>query len=191
MSGTKLERSLKRNLDELARCILNLKAIKGLESADTYHAIDFVRISHWALFDDCFTHAMRVFDEHRGAASFWYLERCDPTEIETALANAGLAITDLKLLSASLKIVRNKTHFHIDQRSVRNPAAVWQRADIKRSTLESLLQRTFQALNELHIKWFGEEFWLPEYDGADAQAIAEFAEGQSWREDSANTAISV
>jgi hypothetical protein len=174
MSEPRFDRSLKRNLDELGRAILDWKAIKGLEVADTAHPIDFIRLSYWALFNDCFAHAMRVF-EHGRVASFWYLRSCKEAELDQAAA-VGIEITELERLSASLKLVRNKTHFHIDQKAVFDPRAVWQRADIKGPDFERLLRGSFDILNKLHRKRWGHDFWLPEYDGADACAIAKFSE---------------
>ncbi len=39
-------RALKRNLNEVGRAILNRKAIIGLIAAETYHAIDFIRLAN-------------------------------------------------------------------------------------------------------------------------------------------------
>jgi hypothetical protein len=88
--------------------------MEGLELAGTYHAIDFIRLSHWALFNDCFAHAMRVFDKHPDTASFWYLRRCDQVEVDEALAAVGIQMAEIEALSSSLKLIRDKTHFHIE-----------------------------------------------------------------------------
>lgn len=100
-----------------------------METADTDHGIDFIRLSYWALFNDCFAHAMRVFDQHPDTASFWYLRRCEQGEVDKAATAVGLQIAELKSLSSSLKLVRDKTHFHIDKKTVFDPKVVWQQAD--------------------------------------------------------------
>ena len=79
-------------------------------------------------------------------------------------------------LSSSLKLVRDKTHFHIDKKTVFDPKVVWQQADIKGLEFERLLRSTFETLNYLHRERWGDDFWLPDYDGTDACAIAKFSE---------------
>jgi hypothetical protein len=176
MPAARFDRSLKRNLAELARAILDWKALRGLETADTDHGIDFIRLSYWALFNDCFAHAMRVFDQHSDAASFWYLRRCEQGEVDKAATAVGLQIAELESLSSSLKLVRDKTHFHIDKKAVFDPKVVWRQANIDGLEFERLLRSAFETLNHLHRARWGDDFWLPEYDGTDASAIAKFSE---------------
>jgi hypothetical protein len=176
MPDARFDRSLKRNLDELARCILDITAMEGLESADTYHAIDFIHLSHWALFNDCFAHAMRVFDRHPDAASFWYLRRCNQAELDKTSAAVGIELAEIEALSLSLKLIRDKTHFHIDKKSVSDPKAVWEEAGVKMKDFARILRSTFEALNLVHRSRLGGDFWLPDYDGSDAREIAKFAE---------------
>lgn len=182
MHSTTFNRALNRNLHEVGRCILYLKAMKGLESAGTDHAVDFVRLSYWALSNDCIAGAMRVFDGTRSAASFWYLRRCEQAEVDRATTVAELTLADVEGLASALKLVRNKTHFHIDKIAVFDPQSVWLQANIKRSQLEQVLRKTYQVLNDLHRTRFGDDFPLPDYDGADAHAIAKFAESLRQRQ---------
>ena len=49
-----------RCLDELGRAILFKRALRGLHRAETYHSIDFVRLSALALYDQMFSHAIKV-----------------------------------------------------------------------------------------------------------------------------------
>jgi hypothetical protein len=180
---SRFERTLTRNLNELARAILNWRALKGLEAADPLVSIDFVLLAYWALFNEAFAHAMRAFDEHRGAASFWYLYSCEPSELDQAAGMVGIEIAEIRSFSKSLKLIRNKTHFHIDKKAVFDPTAVWQRASIKGADFERLVRSTFDVLNFLYRTRWRNDFWLPDYDGADARAIAEFAESlrvKSW-----------
>jgi hypothetical protein len=176
MQSTTFDRVLLRNLHEVARCVLYLRAMKGLEAANTDHAVDFVRLSYWALFNDCIAGAMRVFDKTRKAASFWYLRSCEQVNLDRAAAGAGLTVAEIESLASSLRLVRNKTHFHIDRIAVFDPAAVWLEANIKRTQLEHVLRGTYEALNHLYRTRCGDDFPLPDYDGTDAREIAKFAE---------------
>jgi hypothetical protein len=119
---------------------------------------------------------MRVFDRHSDAASFWYLRRCKQREVDTAAAAVWLPIVELESLSSSLKLVRDKTHFHIDKKAVFDPKAPWQQANIKGPEFVRPLQGAFDVLNHLHRARWRDDFWLPDYDGSDASAIAKFSE---------------
>ncbi len=70
ITETRYQRALKRNLHEVGRAILERKAMVGLENADTYHAVDFIRISYDALFNDMIAHAIKVFENRKGDVSF-------------------------------------------------------------------------------------------------------------------------
>lgn len=82
-------------------------------------------------------------------------------------------------LASSLQSIRNKTHFHIDKVDVFDPNKVWREANITGAQFDHVLQMTFEALNCLYRTREGEDFLLPTYDGADARAIAKFAESLS------------
>ena len=65
ITETRYQRSLKRNLHEVGRAILERRAMVGLENADTCHTVDFIRISYDALFNDMMAHAIKVFEDRK------------------------------------------------------------------------------------------------------------------------------
>ena len=176
ITETRYQRALKRNLHEVGRAILEQRAMVGLENADTYHTVDFIRISYDALFNDMMAHAIKVFENRKGDASFWYIKRCKEKEINDFIQKNNINSSRFQNLTDSLKQIRDKTHFHIDRDAVKNPKQVWLDAGVKGSELAKGLDDLWQILNYLYKLELGGEFAYPEYDGKDATEIAKYAE---------------
>jgi len=164
--------ALNRNLNEVGRAILERRAMVGLENADTYHAMDFIRLSYDALFYDMTAHAMKIFEDHPQSASFWYIKRCKEKEIAAFLKEKNIDFSKIENILPSLKHIRDKTHFHIDRDAVKNSREIWNEAKITGRQLEEVIDCAFMILNHLWILETGQEFPLPEYDGSDATRIA-------------------
>ena len=79
-------------------------------------------------------------------------------------------------MSAKLKLVRDKTHFHIDRDAVLSPQTVWKEADIKGLDLATCLDSLWKILDFLHARHFGLPFNAPSYDGTDATRIVNVAQ---------------
>lgn len=175
---TRYQRALKRNLHEVGRAILERKAMIGIKKADTYHTVDFIKIAYDALYNDMIAHAIKVFED-RGDASFWYIKRCKKKEIHNFVKENNIDISRFKVLTKSLKHIRDKTHFHIDRNAVKNTKQVWKDAGIKGRELAKGLDDLWSILNYLYKLEFDEDFVFPEYDGSDATEIAKFAENRN------------
>lgn len=169
-----IEATIQRNLLELNNAILKVTAHDELvKQGLTYTEMSFFVIAQHALYNDILTHAIRVLDEHRDAMSFWYLLRCkEGIVFKQAAQKVGLDLEKLKDLSAKLKSIRNKTLFHIDRRSVRQPEAVWMQAEIIGSALFKALNEMFETLAIAKRDHFDGEFeTITKYDGSDIAKI--------------------
>lgn len=172
---TTFDRALHRNLDEIVRAILAYRALVAIESATSERPLDFVQLAYWALFNDMLAHAMRVLDHHPDTASFWNLYKWEKSLIDRIIIDNGIDIDRLRSISASLRLVRNKTHFHIDRETVSDPKLVWRKAELKGPVLKEVLDDLFFILHALYQQKFECEFWLPDYDGSDAKEIIQIA----------------
>ena len=168
------QRSVHRCANELGKAILYSRALKGLESADSFHSIDFFRLASWALFDQLFAHAIKVLDP-REKAGFAFL--CDRyrDSVSEFCQHEGLELADIVSVALGLKLLRDKTHFHLDPVGVRDPDAIWSAASITQDQLDNVLQISFQVVCFLHELIRGQKFDLPNYDGTDAKRAAETA----------------
>src|SRR5262249_32339355 len=114
MPDTRFLKALQRNLSELQRVIYYRRAWGALKSNDRMTSgLDGVELMDRAFFDQMVGHAIKVFDHNRQSASFWYLLRQKRAAIEAFCETRSCKLDGVETLSAKLKIVRNKTHFHI------------------------------------------------------------------------------
>jgi len=141
-------------------------ALRRLDGLD-HIGLDFFKVAHAALLGDRLIRLVRVFEDSRRIASFWYLHSCRPSEVEALLRDTPMTLAGLRDLSARLKKVRNKTFVHIDKRGVFNPAAIYQDAAIKATQLEKGVEALWCVLNRLHGNLVGSTFQADEYTGDD------------------------
>jgi hypothetical protein len=168
-----LQAALKRNLAELNNAALKLVAHDELVRQDiTYARMSFFVIAAQALYNDSIAHAIKVLDEHRDALSFWYILRCKEGVVREAAKGAGLDLTELQAMSAKLRHVREKTHFHIDRKSVRDPKSVWMQANINGQAFTDSIRLTFKTLALTKQDLYGGDLeTITEYDGSDVPKL--------------------
>ena len=170
---TTLEAAIERNIAELNNAILKLTARDELVKQKlTYARMSFFVVAEHALYNDMLAHAIRVLDEHRDAMSFWYVLRSNEAAVKKSANIAGLDLDKLKILSGKLRLVREKTQFHIDRKAVRNPKSVWQEADITGIVFAEALRAMAATLGHTRQQLFGGELaQVTEYDGSDVSKI--------------------
>jgi broad-specificity NMP kinase len=171
MENKRYERALIRNLHEIGRAIFERRAMVGMESAKTSHAVDFFRLAYDALFNDMVAHIIKATDRHRESASFWYVLRCDEKTVYSYMAYKGYDLRKMEITSDKLKMIRDMTHFHIDKKSVFSPQEVWKKAKLTGRELSEFMDTIWDILNHVHEKIFGKKFIFPTYDGSDAAKI--------------------
>ncbi len=139
------EKALARNLAELQKVLLIRTTLLGIED-QRYTTKTFTRVIHDALHNDYISHAIKIFERSSKASSFWYLYRTDPRLIDRYARQVGYNIADLQTVADKLKIIRNGTHFHIDETGVLDPSVIWHGADLKGSELAAALDFAWGAL---------------------------------------------
>jgi hypothetical protein len=150
------------------------RAWQGLSKAKSYHGIDFIQLAAWALHDQMIAHSIKVLDR-REQAGFWYLVTKRKHTIPKLCAKHHVLIGHVRSIEKKLELIRDKTHFHLDRRGVRDPKAVWRQAGIRGRELESAIDAALRLLCVLHKEIRGAEYPVPYYDGSDARKIAEHA----------------
>jgi hypothetical protein len=189
MNQTIEQRAVKRCANEIGKAILYARALQGLAKADGYYGIDFIRLAEWAFFDQMFAHAIKVLDTREKSGLSFLLKKLDPSG-----ARYADKLARIKEVQPKLQLVRDKTHFHLDRKGVRDPSAVWKKADISFELLEAAINDAFYIICEMFRALHGTSFELPSYDGSDAKRVAELAynnkllEGQ-WRDPHAPSSI--
>lgn len=102
-----------------------------------------------ALQGDLLIRLIRIFEDDRDVASFWYLHRCDPIRV-----GAGADIEHLQHLSKRLKTIRDKTFVHIDRKGLFNPQALYREANISYSEIRENLDALWKIITRLQVETF-------------------------------------
>jgi hypothetical protein len=169
------KQAIVRCLDEVGKAILYKRALRGLYRAETDHGIDFARLSAWALYDQMFAHAIKVLHP-REKAGLWYLIRRYKKETSQICAQERILLGHIRAIAKGLRLIRDKTHFHLDARGVLEPSAIWKEANITGRQFDEALDAGFRLLCHLHKRIKGNDYELPDYDGEDATRILTLAD---------------
>jgi hypothetical protein len=181
------KKAIIRNLYEVAHALLELKVLKEYEKYRVENEIwicgeSFFGISERAIYNDMIAHAIKVLVMDKfDSTTFWYVLDITKTTGTLLTIYSEDRINSLKTLSEKLKIIRDKTHFHIDKIGVLDPHKIWDQANIKGNELEGALQYLFSFLNELHGIIFNKSFlFQPEdYEGKDVSKLLDLANSAS------------
>jgi len=163
--------ALRRNLFELRYALSERNAINSLAACVPTSGWTFLTYVYISLSNDMFAHSMKVLDTHPDSVSFWFLYRCHKEQLDVELAQAGLDLAEIRRLTASLKHVRDKTHFHIDRNAVFDPTVVWQDANITGDAFNRTVGGLWTALGTLYRQEHGTAFGQPLYGAEDIPAI--------------------
>jgi hypothetical protein len=168
-------RSLTRLLHELRWAISERNAYNELCLVAPETSWGFFSYASIALKNDMCAHAIKVLDQHREASSFWYVCRCKKECVESELRRENLSVTEIQDLADKMKMVRDKTHFHIDKGRVFSPEGVWKEANIKGGEFNKVIDGLWSVLNSLYVKHFGKPFSQPIYDAKDIAELVKVA----------------
>lgn len=174
-NNIKYNRALVRILFELERALSYRNGVNESVTVAPTTWWSFFSYAYLAMYDSMFFHAIKILDEHKDVASFWYLWRCNPKDIERLLSKHNLTINEIEVLSKKLIIVRDKTHFHIDKSEIFHTDDVWKRADITGNIFNKVMDNLWNVLRDLHHEQFGRDFIQPIYQGEDIKSIIEAA----------------
>ncbi len=137
-------RTVRRLLAEVDWLRTEQKALERLIGVDTI-GLDFFRVAYTALHGDRLLRLVRVFEQSKRVASFWYLYRCAPKEV-----GQGLDLCRLGEFSARLKTIRDKTLVHIDKDAVFDPQAVYKEVRITGNEIIWAVESAWETLKRLH-----------------------------------------
>lgn len=175
-SNERYFKAIRRNLFEVAHALLERKVLIPIENYNKKHGVygeNFFSISYRALFNDMIAHSIKVLDENRKSATFWYIFKVDMAKIKKLSSYTEEKTELLRELTSKFKIIRDKTHFHIDKKGVLGPALIWKNAGVKGKDLGEALKYLWNLLNELHQVVFNENFphQIDFYDAKDVLKI--------------------
>jgi hypothetical protein len=165
--------AIDRNFAEADDALLKLTAYAHLNAAEIEHAgMMFFVLARQALFNDMIAGAIRIFDDHKEAGSLWYIIRCHEAAVQGVAQDCGVDLEELKAMVPKLRHIRDKTHFHIDRRTLEDPSSVWRQAGISLEEFTRALHNVATLLASLkQTVYQGKRNALTCYDGADVKLI--------------------
>jgi hypothetical protein len=148
MSGRRYSKAIERNLAEMQRAILNRTTLLGIERSKGVRAL-FLQVAYFALFNDYVAHCIKVFEQSKRAASFWYIYRTDQKIVDAFAKKEKIDLAALEGVSTKLKHIRDKTHFHIDAEGVLDTKAIWRDAGLTGKQLSEAVDNAWAILVHL------------------------------------------
>lgn len=170
-SNDRFVSAVRRNIAEINNAILKRRALIGLHSADSAHGLDFFRLAAHALYNDIISHALKVFERGSQSASFWYIVKTNETLAKQVAKEVDVSLDEIRRLSERLKLLRDKTHFHIDRDAIMDSTKVWAAAGITGDQVGYVLEGAWKILAGIAREVFDESYEIPDYDGSDAEKI--------------------
>lgn len=163
----RLEKAIKRVLMELNNSILKRRAYNAMHKLNSSHGLDFFRVCSAALQNDLYAGIYRAFDQHKDAASFWYIQNIAGGMLLEAAKKAAVSLDELQRVSAKLKPIRDRVHFHVDRSTLEDGSKPWKDADITGNELIWLADSGHSVLREMLLNLTGEDCSVPDYQGDD------------------------
>jgi len=178
MNNEKYNKAVSRNLAELQWAIIHRTTLLGIEKVDNAYSY-FLHSTYNGLFNDYIAHCIKVFEQRKGCASFWYIYRSNKKPVDSFAQERSIDISFLESVSKKLKLIRDKTHFHIDIEGVLNTEEIWRQADLKGNELADAVDAAWKILKHLQVSLDLPEVNLPSYSETNAKVAAEEAERAS------------
>ncbi|MDO8281845.1 MAG: hypothetical protein Q7U10_04365 [Thermodesulfovibrionia bacterium] len=162
MNDETYKSALQRNLNEVVMAKLEYDAYREIDEKLLLNFYDsFFVLAQDSLFNDMVAHMIKVLDQDSQSTTFWYIFRYKSDEVKEFIKRENIDFMAIYDIANKLKIVRNKTHFHIDKKGVKDPKAVWADANITYDELKSNIDAIYKILNYFHNKEFNVDFLIP------------------------------
>jgi hypothetical protein len=166
-----------RCANEMARAAMYWRAVHALGRAEYDDGVHFIRLARLAMFDQMFAHVIKVLSIQAEEKGLWYLINQRKHFVQNLLPEHRCLIKPLRKMAENrLRLIRNKTHFHLDERRVLDAPGVWKEAAIYWGELAETIDASLQLLCLLHKEIRGQDYDIPYYDSSDATRVAEHAD---------------
>jgi hypothetical protein len=132
-----------------------LEALDAPLRSRTLESNPFLNTALSSLLSDQLIRLIRIFEEDKEVATFWYLQNCEPGNV-----GAGVDINRLRSFSAKIKIIRNKSFFQIDKEFVFKPEQVYTDADVKHGEIVWAIETVWPVLNRLYTERTNKTFQM-------------------------------
>ena len=125
--------------------------LNGIETAGNIEFL-FLKLVYNSLTNDYVAKCIKVFENGKQAASFFYIYRSNEKAIQEAAKLENIELSIFENIAPKLKHIRDKIHFHIDCDGVMNISQVWHDAGISVDELHHCVISAQKLLSNLATK---------------------------------------
>ncbi len=175
------EEAFKRCLSELQRCIYYFRIVQILdEEPRNTIGIDFLALARIAFYDQMVAHAIKVFDRDSKSVTYWQIAQNHADKVGDIEVRLSFSSQEVRRIAEGLRLIRSKTHFHIDRVSVINPTKIWKDAGVTWDDIERLAKFGYAVVEAVYFKQFGLKKPLQDYYGNDLREIMKLADANGY-----------
>jgi hypothetical protein len=154
----RFDRTVVRLLHETHNLMSVRAALEALDAALRSRTLEnnpFLNTALSSLLSDQLIRLIRIFEDGKDVASFWYLQNCEPGNV-----GVGVDINRLRSFSAKITVIRNKCFVHIDKQFVFKPEQVYTDADVKHGDIVWAIDTIWPVLNRLYTERTNKTFQM-------------------------------
>lgn len=168
--------SYKNGVNEIKRIDDKIKnSVNEIEGTEYTDEFSFFTYSSWAMYEAVICKAIKIFEDSSQVASFHYLYRCNPKELNILLCKYSTSYEEIDDLSKKIKLIRNRNYTHIDKKYVGKRKEVWDEAEIIGNDFNRIMDSIWKVLIELCEKEFNRPYSDLPYDGGDIEPLIDLA----------------
>jgi hypothetical protein len=152
----RFDRTVTRLVHEVHNLMSVRAALETLDDALRSRKLQnnpFLATALSGLLSDQLIRLIRIFEDDKEVATFWYLYKCEPKNV-----GAGVDINRLRTFSEKITVIRNKSFVHIDKKFVFNPNQVYKDAGLTHGEIVWAIDTVWPVLNRLHNATTGKRF---------------------------------
>ncbi len=134
---------------------------------------EFIAQCHFALFDNCLSHLVKVIVDNNRSFSFQNVIKHDRQKIQVLLQQNKIKMKFYNDIQKKLKKLRNKHLAHIDKEYLDDPNRIWDEIKITGDDLRTLINGVYYVVKQLYLNEISRN---PKYVEYDDKSILEFIE---------------
>lgn len=179
-SGRRADARFRRTVERIGSEAFWLRTYQAAINGMKVDAIglDFFRVSLNALKDARLIRLIRILEDGRDRATFWYLFRSNAKLVSNAAQEGRLDLHWLRDIAEKLRSIRNKTFVHIDKDGVFDPQQYYQSAGITNNDVDRAIDGIWQTMLSLHRTVLGREMKHDVYTGEDIRKLADLRDAE-------------
>jgi hypothetical protein len=154
--------------------------LDGIETAGNIEFL-FLKLVYNSLFNDYLAKCIKVFENSKQSASFFYIYKNDEKAIKVAATIEKIDLNIFDNIAPKLKGLRDSLHFHLDRDGIMDTNQVWHDAEITVQELKHCVLSAQKLLSNLATTFNLKKETIPnEYNTTIPYRIAKVINSGQW-----------